>query len=303
MPQPGEFGNETWEGDAGRVHRQHQRLVADERRRRARLRLPAVRHADQRLLRRPSPRQQPVRREPRLPRRHDRQARLALPGACTTASGTTTSPPRRCSSTSPSTAGGSTPSRRSASRGSSTCSIAGPAQPVWPIEERPVPQSTVPGEKTSPTQPFPTKPPAFERQGFTDDDVIDFTPELKAQALEIAASSAIAVRCSRRRRSGARFSCPATAAARTGAARRSIRRPAMLYVPSITSPILVQLVQAAIRRGATCSTDAAAGGAADARRPAARQAAVQPRDRLRPEHRARSRGRCRSATARAIIRC
>ena len=50
------------------------------RRRRARLRLPAVRHADQRLLRRPSPRRQPVRREPRLPRRDDRQARLALPG-------------------------------------------------------------------------------------------------------------------------------------------------------------------------------------------------------------------------------
>ena len=40
--------------------------------------------------------------------------------------------------------------------------------PVWPIEERPVPQSTVPGERSSPTQPFPTKPPAFERQGLTE---------------------------------------------------------------------------------------------------------------------------------------
>ncbi len=40
-------------------------------------------------------------------------------------------------------------------------------QPVWPIEERPVPQSDVPGEKTSPTQPFPTKPPPFDRQGVT----------------------------------------------------------------------------------------------------------------------------------------
>ena len=37
--------------------------------------------------------------------------------------------------------------------------------PIWPIEERPVPQSDVPGEKTSPTQPFPTKPPPFDRQG------------------------------------------------------------------------------------------------------------------------------------------
>ena len=56
---------------------------------------------------------------------------------------------------------------------------------MWPIEERPVPQSTVPGEKTSPTQPFPTKPPPFDRQGLTDDDLIDFTPALRAEAREI----------------------------------------------------------------------------------------------------------------------
>jgi quinoprotein glucose dehydrogenase len=58
-------------------------------------------------------------------------------------------------------------------------------KPVWPIEERPVPQSDVPGERTSPTQPFPTKPAPFERQGVTVDDLIDFTPELRAQAIEI----------------------------------------------------------------------------------------------------------------------
>ena len=58
---------------------------------------------------------------------------------------------------------------------------------VWPIEERPVPwESTVPGEKMSKTQPFPTKPPAFDRQGVSEDDLIDFTPELRAEALEIA---------------------------------------------------------------------------------------------------------------------
>jgi quinoprotein glucose dehydrogenase len=56
--------------------------------------------------------------------------------------------------------------------------------PVWPIEERPVPQSTVPGERTSPTQPFPTKPPPFELQGLTEDDLIDFTPELRQEALD-----------------------------------------------------------------------------------------------------------------------
>ncbi len=58
-------------------------------------------------------------------------------------------------------------------------------EPVWPIEERPVPQGNVPGEWYSPTQPFPTKPPPFDTQGVTDDDLIDFTPELRAEALEI----------------------------------------------------------------------------------------------------------------------
>jgi len=57
-------------------------------------------------------------------------------------------------------------------------------QPVWPIEERPVPQSDVPGEKTSPTQPFPTKPPAYARQAVTQDELINFTPALRAEALE-----------------------------------------------------------------------------------------------------------------------
>jgi glucose dehydrogenase len=59
-------------------------------------------------------------------------------------------------------------------------------QPIWPIEERPVPQSDVPGEKTSPTQPHVTKPPAYARNFLkVPDDVIDFTPEMRAQGLEI----------------------------------------------------------------------------------------------------------------------
>ena len=60
-------------------------------------------------------------------------------------------------------------------------------QPVWPIEERPVPQSNVLGERTSPTQPFPTKPAPFDRQGITTGDLIDFTPQLRAEAIKIAA--------------------------------------------------------------------------------------------------------------------
>jgi quinoprotein glucose dehydrogenase len=60
-------------------------------------------------------------------------------------------------------------------------------EPIFPIEERPVPQSDVPGEKTSPTQPFPTRPPPYDHQGVTLDNLIDFTPELHKEALEIAA--------------------------------------------------------------------------------------------------------------------
>ena len=57
-------------------------------------------------------------------------------------------------------------------------------EPIWPIEERPAPGSPVPGEQTSLTQPFPTRPAPFEMQGITEDDLIDFTPELRREALE-----------------------------------------------------------------------------------------------------------------------
>ena len=56
-------------------------------------------------------------------------------------------------------------------------------QPVWPIEERPVEKGTVPGEWYSPTQPFPTKPPAYARNGVAPSDLIDFTSALHDQAL------------------------------------------------------------------------------------------------------------------------
>jgi quinoprotein glucose dehydrogenase len=59
-------------------------------------------------------------------------------------------------------------------------------QPVWPIDERPVAKGDVPGEWYAPTQPFPTKPPAFDRQGVSIDDLIDFTPQLRAEAVALA---------------------------------------------------------------------------------------------------------------------
>ena len=61
-------------------------------------------------------------------------------------------------------------------------------QPIWPIEERPVAKGNVPGEWYAPTQPFVTKPPAFDRQGVSVDDLIDFTPELRAEAVKLAAT-------------------------------------------------------------------------------------------------------------------
>ena len=55
-------------------------------------------------------------------------------------------------------------------------------EPVWPLEERAVPASTVPGERAAPTQPFPTRPPPFDLQGAVEENLIDFTPELRARA-------------------------------------------------------------------------------------------------------------------------
>ena len=59
-------------------------------------------------------------------------------------------------------------------------------EPIWPIEERPVPMSRVPGERSAMTQPFPTKPAPFEFQGRTEDHLIDYTPEIRRRALELA---------------------------------------------------------------------------------------------------------------------
>lgn len=120
-------------------------------------------------------------------------------------------------------------------------------KPVWPIEERPVPASTVPGEQASPTQPFPTRPPAFDRQGITGNDLIDFTPELRAEALAIFKQYV----------TGPVFTPPSVIGERTkgtielsgsvggadwtGAAFDP--DTGMLYVPSMTNPFVANLLQ------------------------------------------------------------
>jgi quinoprotein glucose dehydrogenase len=60
--------------------------------------------------------------------------------------------------------------------------------PIWPIVETPVPPSDVPGERAAPTQPIPSRPAPYDRQGVSVEDLIDFTPELRAEALEAVAS-------------------------------------------------------------------------------------------------------------------
>ena len=121
-------------------------------------------------------------------------------------------------------------------------------EPVWPIEERPVPQSTVPGEQTSPTQPFPTKPPAFERQGFVENDVIDFTPELRTQALEILQQFDRGPIFTPPSLRGA-LQMPGNAGGASWGGAALDPATGMLYVPSITSPIVDQLVPQDAARG------------------------------------------------------
>jgi quinoprotein glucose dehydrogenase len=120
-------------------------------------------------------------------------------------------------------------------------------EPVWPIEERPVPTSDTPGERTAPTQPFPSKPAAFDCQGVTLDDLIDFTPELRAEALDLV----------KQYRIGPMFTPPSV---RTPAMKGTVQLPGsvggadwqggafdpetgILYVESISAPFVADLVK------------------------------------------------------------
>jgi quinoprotein glucose dehydrogenase len=121
-------------------------------------------------------------------------------------------------------------------------------KPVWPIEERPVPQGDMPGEKYSLTQPFPTKPPPYDQQGVMIDDLIDFTPELRAEAIKIISQY----------RYGPLFTPPSLLDERPGGTKGTIHMPGtvsnvwngaafdpetgILYVPSAHCPVVVQMI-------------------------------------------------------------
>ena len=117
-------------------------------------------------------------------------------------------------------------------------------EPFWPIEERPVPPSSVPGERASPTQPFPSKPAAFDRQGISAADLVDFTPEIRAEALELAAEYELAPFLTPPRLGTAgkpviQLPSDGGGANWTGAA--ADPETGMLYVPSYTRPVSVTL--------------------------------------------------------------
>ncbi len=122
-------------------------------------------------------------------------------------------------------------------------------EPVWPIVERPVPQSNVPGERTSPTQPIPTKPPPFDLQGATEENLIDFTPELRAEALEIfealhdrtAVHAAVDSRRPARRQARHDRAARLGRRARAGPAARSIPRRKCSTCRPRTAPFVADL--------------------------------------------------------------
>ena len=171
IPRPGEFGYETWPPDAWKYvggANVWGEITVDAR---ARHRLLPHRLADLRLLRRRSHRRQPVRQLPAGARRAHRQAALALPDRPSRPLGLRQQRRAAADDASATTARTSTSWRMAGKTGFLYVFDRVTGAPIWPIEERPVPKSDVPGEQSWPTQPFPTKPPAFSRQTFTADDI------------------------------------------------------------------------------------------------------------------------------------
>jgi quinoprotein glucose dehydrogenase len=115
--------------------------------------------------------------------------------------------------------------------------------PVWPIDERPAPPSRVPGERAAPTQPIPTRPAPFERQGLKDDDLIDFTPELRAEARRILAQYAHGPLFTPPSAERPTITLPGWVGGASWAGAALDPETGLLYVPSITAPSVVALIE------------------------------------------------------------
>ena len=115
-------------------------------------------------------------------------------------------------------------------------------EPVWPIEERAVPLSTVPGERVSPTQPFPTRPAPFDLQGISEDTLIDFTPELRAEAMEIIKQFDYGMLYTPPSLRGT-INLPGWTGGAEWSGAAFDPETSMYFIPSVTSPIVVQVVE------------------------------------------------------------
>ena len=119
-------------------------------------------------------------------------------------------------------------------------------EPVWEIEEREVPPSDVPGERAAPTQPFPTRPAPYDRQGITEDDLIDWTPELRAEALEIAGDYDLVPLYTPPRVKGEgkpTLQLPSEGGGTNWTGAAVDPESGVLYVPSYTLPVTVSLTR------------------------------------------------------------
>ena len=115
-------------------------------------------------------------------------------------------------------------------------------EPVWPIEERPVPASNVPGERASPTQPFPTRPAPFDLQGLRKDDLIDFTPELRRQALAIVEEFDYGPLYTPPSEKGT-IQLPGDGGGGEWSGAAFDPETSMFFIPSMTRPIVVEIVK------------------------------------------------------------
>ena len=116
-------------------------------------------------------------------------------------------------------------------------------EPVWPIEERPVPASNVPGERAALTQPFPTRPAPFDLQGISDNTLIDFTPELRAEALELISQYTYGEIFTPPTMNGT-IQLPGHGGGANWSGAAFDPETSMFYIPSHTAPIIAKLVEA-----------------------------------------------------------
>ena len=188
--------------------------------------LSAGQHAEQRLVRRRAKRQQSLRRIDRVPRREERQSASGTSRPCITGCGTTTFPRRPCSRRCTSTGARATSSPCRRRRAFSSCSIAWTASRSGRSRSAPCRRATCPARRRRSRSRFRRSRKPFAKQGFSFNDLIDFTPEIRVarargdQGLSRRAAVHAAVDATER------SSCRARSAAQGGAAARSIRRRA-----------------------------------------------------------------------------